>query len=32
MVKMYCTNLETNKIEETQEYKKGNWMQGCLLY
>ncbi len=26
MVKMYQTNLETNKIEETEEYKKGNWI------
>lgn len=26
MVKMYRTNSETNKIEETQEYTKGNWI------
>lgn len=26
MVKMYNTNLETNKTEEVKEYKKGNWI------
>lgn len=26
MLKMYNTNLQTNKTEETQEYKKGNWI------
>lgn len=26
MVKMYNTNLETNKTEETHEFKKGNWI------
>ena len=26
MVKMYNTNLETGKTEETHEYKKGNWI------
>ena len=26
MIKMYNTNLETNKIEETKEFKKGNWI------
>lgn len=26
MVKMYNTNLETGKTEETQEFKKGNWI------
>lgn len=26
MVKMYNTNLETNKTEETYEFKKGNWI------
>ena len=23
---MYNTNLETNKTEETHEFKKGNWI------
>lgn len=26
MIKMYNTNLETNKTQETQEFKKGNWI------
>ena len=26
MIKMYNTNLETNKTEETTEFKKGNWI------
>ena len=26
MIKMYNTNLETNKIEEINEFKKGNWI------
>lgn len=26
MVKMYCTEEETNKLMETNEYKKGNWI------
>lgn len=26
MIKMYRTNLETNKIEETQKFEKGNWI------
>ena len=26
MIKMYNTNLETGKTEETHEYKKGNWI------
>lgn len=26
MIKMYSTNLETNKTEETKEFKKGNWI------
>ena len=26
MIKMYCTDVETNKTEETQEFKKGNWI------
>ena len=26
MIKMYNTDVATNKIEETKEYKKGNWI------
>lgn len=26
MIKMYKTDLETNKIEETKEFEKGNWI------
>lgn len=26
MVKMYNTNLQTNKTEETKEFQKGNWI------
>ena len=26
MIKMYNTDLKTNKTEETQEFKKGNWI------
>lgn len=26
MIKMYRTNIENNKIEETQEFEKGNWI------
>ena len=26
MIKMYSTDIETNKTEETKEFKKGNWI------
>ena len=26
MLKIYNTDLETNKIEEIQEFKKGSWI------
>ena len=26
MIKIYNTNIETNKTEETKEFKKGNWI------
>ena len=26
MLKIYCTDIETNKFEEIKEFKKGSWI------
>lgn len=27
MLKIYNTNMETNKVEEIKEFKKGSWIR-----